>query len=111
MPAPKRPNTAAATAAVVRNAQERKAAELRAAGWTVWPPTSEERTTNFDIAQWILDDAGGADESVREFAAQVADRLRATPFTVIEACDGLTEAQVDHFVQAPCGRRDTHSAH
>ncbi len=41
MPAPKRPNTAAATAAVVRNAQNRKADELRAAGWTAYPPTGE----------------------------------------------------------------------
>jgi len=68
-------------------------------------------TTNFDIAQWILDDAADADEPVREFAAQIAERLRATPFTVIETCAGLTEAQVDHFAQAPCGRRDAHSAH
>ena len=41
MPAPKRPNTAAATAKVVRNAQERKAADLRAAGWTVIPPEAD----------------------------------------------------------------------
>lgn len=38
MAAPKKPNTAAATAAVRRKAQDRKAAELRAAGWTVAPP-------------------------------------------------------------------------
>lgn len=38
MPAPKRPNTAAATAAVVRRGQETMAAKLRAAGWTVIPP-------------------------------------------------------------------------
>jgi hypothetical protein len=38
MPAPKRPNTAAATAAVIRKAQDRKAAELREAGWLVVPP-------------------------------------------------------------------------
>ncbi len=41
MPAPKRPNTAPATAAAVRKAQERTAAELRAAGWTVIPPDCE----------------------------------------------------------------------
>jgi len=41
MAAPKRPNTAAATAVVIRKAQERKAAELRAAGWTVYPPSGE----------------------------------------------------------------------
>lgn len=41
MPAPKRPNTAAATAAVVRKAQDRKADELRAAGWTAYLPTGE----------------------------------------------------------------------
>lgn len=38
MAAPKNPNTAAATAATRRKAQERKAAELRAAGWTATPP-------------------------------------------------------------------------
>lgn len=38
MPAPKRPNTAAATAAVVRKAQDRKAEELREAGWLVVAP-------------------------------------------------------------------------
>lgn len=68
-------------------------------------------TTNLDLAQWILDDAADADEPVREFAAQIADRLRATPFTVVEACVGLTEAQVDHFVRARCGRHDAHEAH
>ncbi len=38
MPAPKTPNTAAATAAVRRKKQDRMAAELRDAGWTVVPP-------------------------------------------------------------------------
>lgn len=38
MPAPKTPNTAAATAAVRRRGQETMAAKLRAAGWTVTPP-------------------------------------------------------------------------
>lgn len=38
MPAPKRPNTAAATAAVRRRGQETMAAKLRAAGWVVVPP-------------------------------------------------------------------------
>jgi hypothetical protein len=38
MAAPKYPNTAAATVAVRRKAQERKATELRGAGWTVTPP-------------------------------------------------------------------------
>lgn len=38
MPAPKTPNTAAATAAVRRRGQETMAAKLRAAGWIVIPP-------------------------------------------------------------------------
>lgn len=41
MPAPKRPNTAAATAAVVRRGLETMAAKLRAAGWTVIPPEEQ----------------------------------------------------------------------
>lgn len=38
MPAPKSPNTAAATAAVRRRGQETAAAKLRQAGWLVTPP-------------------------------------------------------------------------
>lgn len=38
MPAPKRPNTAAATAAVRRRGDETAAARLRAHGWIVIPP-------------------------------------------------------------------------
>jgi hypothetical protein len=38
MPAPKRPNTVAATAAVRRRGQETMAAKLREAGWLVVPP-------------------------------------------------------------------------
>lgn len=45
MPAPKKPNTAAATAAVVRRGQETAAAKLREAGWLVVPPE--------EVDQWI----------------------------------------------------------
>jgi hypothetical protein len=38
MPAPKRPNTTAATAKVIRRGQETAAAKLRAAGWVCIPP-------------------------------------------------------------------------
>ncbi len=38
MPAPKRPNTEAATAKVVRRGDETAAARLRAHGWGVIPP-------------------------------------------------------------------------
>lgn len=41
MPAPKKPNTAAATAVVRRRGQETMAAKLRDAGWLVVPPPSE----------------------------------------------------------------------
>lgn len=40
MPAPKRPSTAAATAAVRRRGDETAAARLRAHGWLVVPPES-----------------------------------------------------------------------
>lgn len=38
MPAPKKPNTVAATAAVQYGGQETMAVKLRAAGWMVEPP-------------------------------------------------------------------------
>jgi hypothetical protein len=38
MPAPKNPNTAAATAAVIRRGQETRAARLREAGWIILRP-------------------------------------------------------------------------
>jgi hypothetical protein len=38
MPAPKKPNTAAATAAVRRRGDETAASRLRAHGWLVVPP-------------------------------------------------------------------------
>jgi 3-methyladenine DNA glycosylase Tag len=44
MPAPKRPNTAAATAAVRRRGQETMARRLREAGWLVVPPEQVEDT-------------------------------------------------------------------
>lgn len=37
MPAPKNPNTIAATAATIRKAQDRKATALRQLGWLVIP--------------------------------------------------------------------------
>jgi hypothetical protein len=46
MPAPKRPNTAPATAALVRRGQETMAAKLREAGWTVTPPERTEMELN-----------------------------------------------------------------
>ncbi len=41
MPAPKNPNTAAATAAARRKAQDRKANLLRDAGWTAYPASGQ----------------------------------------------------------------------
>lgn len=43
MPAPKNPNTAAATEAVRRRGQETMAAKLRAAGWVVIAPEDAPR--------------------------------------------------------------------
>lgn len=42
MPAPKRPNTAAATEAVRRRGQETMAAKLREAGWVALSPETIE---------------------------------------------------------------------
>ena len=53
MPAPKNPNTAAATAAVRRRGQETMAAKLRAAGWTCTPP---EQPHHYDATS-VLDAA------------------------------------------------------
>lgn len=43
MPAPKKPNTTAATAAVVRRGQETMAAKLREAGWVCIPPEDAQQ--------------------------------------------------------------------
>ncbi len=66
MPAPRRPNTAAATAAVVRRAQERKANELTAVGWLVVPPEHAlavarvlAATADSDVVVWCIDLKGG----------------------------------------------------
>ena len=63
MPAPKNPNTAAATAVLVRRAQERKAAELTAAGWLVFAPESadavrvlvEQAKARGEAIEWHID--------------------------------------------------------
>lgn len=48
MPAPKNPNTAAATAAVRRRGEETMAAKLRARGWKCTPPESTDNTPKSD---------------------------------------------------------------
>jgi hypothetical protein len=62
MPAPKRPNTAAATAASAagrkRAAQERQADKLRADGWVVIPP---EHATRVPSELPAAGQAGGED--------------------------------------------------
>jgi hypothetical protein len=63
MPAPKNPNTAAATAAVRRRGQETMAAKLRAAGWAVTPPEQHESSHGVPIGPGMLfgnDAHGGA---------------------------------------------------
>jgi hypothetical protein len=45
MPAPKKPNTTAATAATRRRGQETMAAKLRAAGWVCIPPEQADPST------------------------------------------------------------------
>jgi len=47
MPAPKNPNTAAATAVVRRRGQETMAAKLRAAGWKVTPPEEVHHSADY----------------------------------------------------------------
>lgn len=58
MPAPKTPNTAAATAAVRRRGQETMAAKLREAGWLVVPPEklTDAITTAYESAGVPVDD-------------------------------------------------------
>ncbi len=60
MPAPKRPNTAAATEAVRRRGQETMAARLREAGWTVIPPelVQEDTMTTYTIKHMDGRDGG-----------------------------------------------------
>lgn len=56
MPAPKTPNTAAATAAVVRRGQETMARKLRAAGWTVTEdPPAREIWVYSGRDEWAMD--------------------------------------------------------
>lgn len=74
MPAPKRPNTAAATAAVIRKAQDRKAAELKAAGWTVEPPGRD--SANWDTAiDWLLNSRHTADPDIQTAFWAIADGI------------------------------------
>lgn len=51
MPAPKKPNTAAATAAVRRRGQETMAAKLREVGWTCTPP--EQQESHYGVAAGV----------------------------------------------------------
>lgn len=59
MPAPKRPNTAAATAAVRRAAQERKASALRAEGWVCIPPEAATEAGRLLTAHGLNNTDGG----------------------------------------------------
>lgn len=63
MPAPKRPNTAAATAAVRRRGDETAAERLREHGWIVIPP---EVATNLsdDVRRQITEAPAGHDAAV-----------------------------------------------
>lgn len=67
MPAPKKPNTAAATAAVRRKKQDRMAAELRQAGWTVIPSDDAD-------LYWAVADAIKEVEAHRAYLAAVDAR-------------------------------------
>ncbi len=50
--------------AVIRNAQDRKAAELRAAGWTVEAPGESK---NWDLAvDWLLNSRHTADPDIQD---------------------------------------------
>jgi hypothetical protein len=53
MPAPKRPNTAAATEAVRRRGQETMARKLREAGWAVTPPEETPVYTASELATTV----------------------------------------------------------
>jgi hypothetical protein len=76
MPAPKNPNTAAATAAVRRRGDETAAARLRAHGWFAVPPwiANELRA---EIAEMIADWWGrSATEADCDLAQQIIDRIQ-----------------------------------
>jgi hypothetical protein len=64
MPAPKNPNTAPATAGKIRAALDRKAAALRAAGWTVEAPGESK---GWDLAvDWLLTSRHTADPDIQD---------------------------------------------
>ena len=62
MPAPKNPNTAAATAAVIRRGHNTLASKLRKAGWLPIPPET--------IAEMLSMDDTEAGRFLRIYAAQ-----------------------------------------
>lgn len=75
MPAPKRPNTAAATAAVRRRGDETAAARLRSHGWLAVPPEAIEGLRD-EIAEMTADWWGrGVIDADRDLAQQILDRL------------------------------------
>lgn len=67
MPAPKRPNTAAATAAVRRRGSETMAAKLREAGWLAVAP--EHADAVLTAVQFALDDPSFFDLGGEQVAA------------------------------------------
>lgn len=74
MPAPKKPNTAAATAAVRRRGQETMAAKLRKAGWLVVPPPSEPNSQAMEDAIEVRVSGGAeADSAFLAQLDQIAD--------------------------------------
>jgi hypothetical protein len=82
MPAPKRPNTAAATEAVRRRGQESMAAKLREAGWLVVPPEKQmvERIRSVwpdPMGEWSAEQAAAA-RAVKEVIYSLLDESLVT---------------------------------
>lgn len=79
MPAPKNPNTAAATAAAVRRGQETAAAKLRAAGWTVTPPPAGRPATASDRLRAAITTRNAAEREIVAIIRAIHAATEETP--------------------------------
>lgn len=102
MPAPRRPNTAPATAALIRRGQETMAAKLREAGWTVTPPPED---TPPHPAQLMPDDQWGTwcedgwTDDHRAFRDWLVSELRTAGCEIRTLSpEGMARVTVEHMV-------------
>ena len=73
MPAPRKPNTAPATAVVARRGQDVRAAHLRDAGWVVIPPGQQDKLPDLPadarVEDWLAARGLPRDATVRDLIA------------------------------------------